>query len=127
MHEKKNEFVEAVVNYAQPVAVSLVLFIIILKTAFSNESLLFIIKGALLFYWVYVIPGLLFTYIMFKDLKFLERFALAIVLAFAIVGILSYHFSLFLNWHIKSHHIYLPLIIIVVETGVLWWQGKKKQ
>jgi len=120
-----NRLVEAVVKYAQPVAISLVLFIIILKTAFYNESLLFIIRGVLLFYWVYVIPGLLFTYIMFKDLKFLERLALAVILAFAIVGILSYHFSLFLNWHIKGHHIYLPLIIIVVEGVVLWWQGKK--
>ena len=81
----------------------------------------------LIFYWAYLLPGILLTYLLFRKIEFLERYSLGIILAFAMIGILSYDLALILNWNIKSHHTLLPLSVIVVEAFVLWfWRGKSE-
>ena len=108
-------------------ALSLIVLIIFLKVIFFNTSSIIIMKGTLLLFLTYLIPGLLMTYIFFPDLYVLERYALAILLGITITGILGYYTGIFLHLHLGLFHYVVPLIVIVIEAAVLFWSKKPQQ
>lgn len=105
-------------------AISFVVLVIILKFSFFNTSTAAILRGTLLFYLVFVIPGLLLTYLLFDELYILERYALSLLIGFIVMGILGYYSGIILDLHIRTAPYLIAPILIIVEGAMLHRKSK---
>jgi len=103
--------------------ISYIALLIILKVSFYQTSLMLLIKGTLLFYLVYIIPGLLITYLLFDKLYAVERYALAFLIGVILMGIFGYYSGILLNLHIITSPYIMSALIII--PSVVYLRKKK--
>ena len=116
------EFKEQLKKEWMYVALLLVALIVLLKIIFHSESLGVVLRTAISFFWMLVLPGFTWMYIWKDKLGFGERFIISIPLSAAVVGILSYHLGL-IGLHTKYHGALIPILILA--AGILVILKKK--
>ena len=103
--------------------VTYVIGIIIMQIVFFKENFLFINKVVAAFFWMFIFPGFVFSYLWDK-LSFLERITISVPMSAALVGIVSYYVS-FAGIHAKFHTFIVPILLIVMAI-IMNWVIKKK-
>ncbi len=105
------------------IALSFVVFVLLLKIIFFKETLLNVLKSAASIYWILILPGIGLTYI-FHNLSFVERIVASIAIGASILGISSYYAGL-LGIHIKYSAVLLPTIFIMLSAIVMFKESEK--
>ena len=104
------------------------MFIIILigvSIAFYNENFTGDLMMVLALFWLLILPGFSLMLYWHEELKFHERFVIGIGVGTAAVGISSYYIGL-AGFHIKYHHIFIPIVLILIGVLVFYFEERKK-
>ncbi|MBN1156904.1 hypothetical protein JXA85_04755 [Candidatus Woesearchaeota archaeon] len=96
----------------------LLAFMLVLKIVFHKEGFSVIIRTALSFFWLLVLPAFSIMYYWKKYLSFGERFIISIPLNAAVTGILSYNLGL-IGLHSRYHGIVIPVVMLAVGTLII--------
>ena len=86
---------------------SFITLLVILRIVFINEDLFAILKFSSSFFWIFVIPAFIMTYL--YKINFIERFAISVVLSAALMGIGMYYLGL-MGVNIKYSVMLLPIV-----------------
>lgn len=89
----------------------------IFQTIFIKENIITAGRTAAALFWLFVLPGFAPMYYWHEKLDFLERLIIGTVLGLAVVGVIGYNLSLFLN--MKYHTILLPAAMLAVGAFVI--------
>lgn len=100
----------------------LVISIIAIKIMFFKENFAVILRLALSFFGIFIIPGLALMFYWEDKLSFSERLVVGVGLSAAIIGISSYYLGL-TGLNIKHHTYLLPLLLILIGVFIV---AKKK-
>jgi len=94
-----------------------VLLIGILKGVLYKENIMVFIKLVPSLMWLFVVPGFSLLYYWSDKLDFIERLIISVPVSAGIMGILSYNLGL-VGLSI-SHHIWLPVPVIILVVFIL--------
>jgi len=103
---------------------SFIIFSIILEIVFYKESLISIIRAVLSLYWLFAIPGILLSYLIFEKLEFVERFVIGTLLGAILTGIPAYYLGL-LGIPIQKSIFILPAAYMLIFLGLMFFLEKK--
>ena len=94
-------------------------FVIILKIAFYNESLLLVFRLVFSVFWLFVLPGF-FVMLYWQDkLEFIVRFFTGVGMSTALLGISAYYLNLF-KVHFNLYAFIVPTLIIMISFILLF-------
>ena len=92
--------------------IAFILLAISLKIAFYNETPVTILRTAIAFFWLFILPGFA-VMLYWKKLGFLTRLLISIPLSASVLGTASYYLGL-IGFNINYHTIILPAAMIIV-------------
>ncbi len=105
-------------------ALSLFLIGLLVFIVFFKESMFYNLRITLGLFYLFIFPGIPFSYIMFSESDFLKRFVFSFVLGLGVVASLSYHLPM-IGLNANQHYLYLPGSVFVVGLLVLYIKSKK--
>jgi len=121
-HKEKTYDKELVGKLKKELAYLGVLFLtafIIFQIAFYKEKVLVNLRVVFSVFWLFVLPGFYLLYNWHEKLSFIERVFLGIAVSTAVIALFSYYLGL-AGLHIKSHHILLPVVFLLVDGVILY-------
>lgn len=96
--------------------ISYVIGLVLFQIVFFMENFLVVLRTVTSLFWILVLPGFGITY-MWK-LNFIERFALAVAISAALMGIFPYYLGL-AGVHVSLSSLLLPALFIVMGLFVV--------
>lgn len=105
-------------------ALSFAIVFVILKIVFYSESLFIVIRTVFSLFWLFAIPGILLSYLIFNKLEFVERFVIGMLLGVILTGIPAYYLGL-VGIPIQKSIFILPAVYILVFLGLMFFLKEK--
>ncbi len=106
------------------ILILLIIILIIFKIVFFKESIIIIFRILISLFFI-LISGFFIMYYWHEKLDFLTRLVSGSILAFALVGALSYYSGL-IGIHVKYHGIILPLLLYIPSFILIFKKSQSK-
>jgi hypothetical protein len=102
---------------------SLAILVFLMFIVFYKETFIQNIKTGLGIFYLFIFPGMPFSYLLLRKNEFLAHFTFSFIFGAAIFGLASYYTSL-VGLNANYHHLYFPLIIAASGWIILYYKRK---
>lgn len=123
---ENNKLLNKIKTESKYLLILTVVFIIIFKIIFYNESIITLIWAVISFFLTFTIPGFIICYLWHEKIDFIERFIVGNMIGMISVGIISYNISVYTNANIKYISILSPIIVATIFGIILYLTGEKR-